>query len=36
MDKEVIDIIENSFENIETINSNSDDNIISNSNESFL
>ena len=25
MDKEVIDIIENSFENIETINSNSDD-----------
>ena len=33
MDKEVIDIIENSFENIEMINSNSDDDIISAINE---
>ena len=35
MDKEVIDIIENSFENIETINSNSDDDIISAINETI-
>ena len=35
MDKEVIDIIENSFENIEMINSNSDDDIISAINETI-
>ena len=35
MDKVVIDIIENSFENIETINSNSDDDIISAINETI-